>query len=240
MTATMTLAPPYARADWATHLKGLQWRQGEHVLVCGPTSSGKTTLVRPLLERRGHVVMLVTKTKDPTIERDFSGWTRFDRWPKRGLRYDRHTRVLIWPRSGKTMRETIAIQREVHKDALNQVMREGNICLYVDEGLYFADPKYMGLSTELGMLHYTGRSAGISMVTAAQRPFYLPKVILSSITHGYFARTRDKDDLKRLADIGSVDTREVAANLGALTDRHDFVYLNPQGTASPAVLNTRK
>ena len=229
----------YAAEPWPAHLKRLKWRQGEHVLVSGPTSAGKTTLAAQLLPRRSHVVMLVTKLKDPTFASEYKGWERLEKWPKGGPpSYMR--RILLWPKPEKTTRATILKQRDVMRDTLDAILHEGGRCVCVDEGLYFSDPKYLGLSTELGMMHYTGRSAGISMVTLAQRPFYLPKVVLSSITHGYFARTRDKDDLKRLADIGSVDTKEVAANLATLSDRHDYVYLNPQGDARSAVVNTRR
>lgn len=229
----------YSPEPWTTHLQRLKWRQGEHVLVSGPTSAGKTTLAASLLPRRSHVVMLVTKLKDPTFANEYKGWERLEKWPRGGPpSYMR--RILLWPKPERTTRETIAKQRDVMRDALDAILHEGGRCVCVDEGLYLSDPKYLGLSTELGMLHYTGRSAGISMVTLAQRPFYIPKVVLSSITHGYFARTRDKDDLKRLADIGSVDAREVAANLAVLQDRHDYVYLNPQGDARPSVVNTRK
>lgn len=243
-TASLTNASSvnrYERQPYAEHLARMarDWKQGEHILVCGPTSSGKTTLVRPMLERRSHVVGLFTKIKDPTILKEFAGWRRYEKWPKHGIPKD-ETRVMIWPKPGRTLAETRIIHRDVMRDALDAVSREGNRCVYIDEGLYLADAKYGNLSADMGMLHYFGRSSGISMVTTAQRPFYLPKVILSSITHGYFARTRDRDDLKRLADIGSVDTKEVAANLAALEDRHDFVYLNPQGDGKPAVVNARR
>lgn len=236
------MAPGYVTYEaepWQEHVSRLAWRQGEHVLVCGPTSAGKTSLVRPLLERRSHVVALFTKLRDDTIKRDFGSFTRYEEWPKHGFKPN-ETRVMIWPRPEKTTLGTIRKHRAVMTHALDMLLREGNRCLYMDEGLYLSDPRYGNLSTAMGLVHYAGRSAGISAVTTAQRPFYLPKIILSSITHGYFARTRDRDDLKRLADIGSVDTREVAYNLANLPDRHDFVYLNPQGDGKPAVVNTRK
>jgi len=229
----------YDQEGWADHERRLKWRQGEHILIAGPTSAGKTTLASHLLQRRSHVVMIVTKVKDETFKREFKGWTIMDRWPKGGPpNYE--TRILLWPTPQKTIPETIRHQREVIGEAINAMFRQGRRCICIDEGLYFSDSRYLGMGTELGMLHYTARSSGISMVTLSQRPFYLPKVILSSITHGYFARTRDKDDLKRLSDIGSVDAKEVAYNLGILGDRHDYVYVNPQGDGKPSVVNTAR
>lgn len=233
----MTTFPVYDRIPWEQHIRQMKWRQGEHILIAGPTSAGKTTLAASLLQKRSHVVMLVTKPKDETFAKQFKGWTRLERWPKGGPpNYE--TRVLLWPTPRKTIPETIAYQREIMREAVDAIFHQGKRCLAIDEGLYFSDSQFIGMGRELGMMHYTARSSGISMVTLSQRPFYLPKVILSSITHGYFARTRDKDDLKRLADIGSVDAKEVAHNLGILPDRHDYVYVNPQGDVSPAVVNT--
>lgn len=236
-TATKELT--YPRQSWRKHLANLKWRQGEHILVSAPTSAGKTTLASPLLTRRSHVIMLATKIRDATYSQEYRGWTRYTEWPKYGfMRYEK--RILLWPKPGKSAVETIAIHRRVMRTAMNRAMREGGWCLCVDEGLYFTDPQYLGLKTELGMLHYTGRSNGISMVVLTQRPFYLPKIVLSSITHAYFARTYDPDDKRRLADIGGLNVREVADNLSRLEDRHDFLYLNPQGDATPVVVNTRK
>lgn len=43
----------YQRQTWADHLATLQFRQGEHILVSGPTSAGKTTFsVRGPIETR--------------------------------------------------------------------------------------------------------------------------------------------------------------------------------------------
>lgn len=235
---TATDVEIYERAHWRDHLRDLKWRQGEHILVSAPTSAGKTTLAAPLLQQRSHVMLLATKIRDATYQREYKGWTRYTEWPKHGfMQYE--NRILLWPKAGKTTAETVAIHRRVMRNALNHAMRDGGWCLCVDEGLYFTDPMYLGLKQELGMLHYTGRSNGVSMVTLTQRPFYLPKVVLSSITHAYFARTYDPDDRKRLADIGGLDVKRVFENLTRLKDRHDFLYLNPQGDATPVVVNTR-
>jgi len=78
-------------------------------------------------------------------------------------------------------------------------------------------------------------------VTCAQRPFHVPRIVLSSATHAYFARTYDAGDRKRLTELGSIDSREVAYNFDhAIKGRHDFVYLNPQGNAPSRIVNTRE
>lgn len=227
----------YPAMSFAQHMRTLKWDQGDHVLLSAPTKAGKTTLASRLIAKRSHAVIFVTKMKDPTFASEFGNWTRFHQW-KDVKPY--HSRILLWPRPGKTIRETLAIQRETFALALDSIAREGNRAVIVDEALMFTDPKILGFGTEVGMMHYYGRSSGISMMTLTQRPAWIPKVIYSSVTHAYVARTRDQQDLKRLSDMGGIDPKEVAANITQLPSRHDYLYLNPQGDASPVVVNTRK
>lgn len=234
------------RVTFEQHLAYMlqHWRQGEHVLVCGPNSSGKTTLVRPLLDLRlrrpgGRVTALFTKLKDETISKEFAQYVRYTEWPRGGIPWDVKA-SMIWPKPGKTLAETSRIHRQVMGRALDAMARQGNRCVYFDETLYLTDPKYGNLGAAVGLYHYFARSSGISAVSTAQRPFWIPKVILSAVTHAYVARTRDKDDIRRLADLSSVDHRMIGAELSQLEDRHDFIYLNPQGDADPVIVNTRR
>ena len=198
--------------------------------------------MRKLADKRSHFVMLVTKTHDNTIRDEFKGWTRRGSWGELKP-WDRH--VLLWPKPGKTLRETKSIQREIMQDALDGIGR-GNRSGWsgwgdgVDEMHYLTDPQYLGLHSDVAMLHHVGRSAGISMLDLTQRPSWIPKIIYSSITHAYIARTRDREDLKRLSDLGNIDSRNVGQSVSSLGDRHDYVYLNPQGDVPPSIINTRR
>ncbi len=230
----------YPRQKWSEHLRTLAFRQGEHIAVFGPTSSGKTTLIREIIERRGHVVCLMTKLKDPTIQKDYQGFKRFDRWPKHGFK-PTEDRVMIWPYPEKTLPRTKAKQKAVMSDAFNHIARDGGWCVMLDETLYMTDARMLNLQSEVSMLHYYGRSAGISAVTLSQRPYHVPRVVLSSSTHAYFAKTYDAGDRKRLTELGGVNPREITFNMDRSDlSRHDFIYVNPQGDASPRIVNTRK
>ena len=230
----------FTRQPWADHMRTLQFYQGEHIFVSAPTGAGKTTLVRPLLDKRSHVVCFFTKLKDPTIAREYKGFKRFKEWPKQGFRQD-EKHVMIWPSPEKTLRGTVVKHRQVFREAFDRVARDGGWTVYIDEMLYLTNPTYGGMSSEVGMLHYYGRSAGISAITCAQRPFNVPRVVLSSATHAYFARTYDAGDQKRLSELGSIDPREIVYNMkSSIEGRHDFLYLNPQGDMPSRVVNTRK
>ena len=230
----------YTPVPWRAHLSSLQWEQGDHILIAAPTKSGKTTMVRHLLSKRSHVVIFVSKLKDPTFLTEYKGWTILEEWPKDGPK-PWETRILLWPKAEKTLGATLAKMRRVFAYALDSIAHEGKRCVVIDEGLMFTDPKYLGFGSEVGMLHYFGRSSGISMVTLTQRAAWIPVVVYSSVTHAYIARTRDRNDHKRLADLGGgLDLTRVRDTLTRLPSRHDYLYLNPQGDATPVVVNTRK
>lgn len=229
----------YGRTPWREHVRNLQWDQGDHVLISGPTKAGKTTMMRQLIEKRSHKVVFVSKMQDPTFDNDFKGFERITEWPKGGPR-PWQKELLLWPKPEKDIRDTLAKQQNVFREAINAILTQGNRCVVIDESLMMNDPRLVNLGTEIGMAHYYGRSAGITMVDLTQRPSWIPKVIYSSVSHAYIASTKDAVDAKRLADLGGVDAKEVAANLFALPTRQDYVYLNPLGDASPTVINTRR
>lgn len=227
----------YPREPWGNHLARLNFRQGEHVLICGPTSSGKTQLAAPILGRRGWVLGLFNKAHDKTAQKEYKGWKRIKYWPRNGLRED-ETRVMLWPDQLGTIRETAAMHASEFRKALDAIAKQGNRAIYIDEMLYAQE--MCKLEPEISYLHYFARSHGISAITSAQRPLRIPRVIMSSVTHAYFAKTTDSNDIKRISEMGGVDAKELAWNLGRLTNRHDFIYVNPLGDAPAAIVNTRR
>lgn len=230
----------YEQRKWDDHFRSLRWDQGDHILLSAPTKAGKTTMMRRLIEKRSHVVVFVSKMKDPTFRSEFKDFDILREWPKGGPK-PWQTRILLWPSAKDDVRDTLLHQRDVFRSALNAILKQGNRCVVIDESLMMNDPKLVGLGTEIGMMHYYGRSAGISMVDLTQRPSWIPKVIYSSVTHAYIAKTKDRDDARRLSDLGGIDPKEVAFNLvNPRLSRHDYIYLNPLGDAAPAIVNTRK
>lgn len=221
------------------HLSRLRWEQGDHALIAGPTKAGKTTLVSRLVQKRSHVVAMVCKFRDDTIASEYKGWHRYDKWPKNGPPAY-HQKIVLWPKPEPTLNGTRAKQAYIFREAFDAIGRVGSRAIVVDEGLYMAEPQFLNLGKEIGMLFYFGRSNGITMVLNTQRPAWIPKVIYSSTSHAWIARTNDTDDLKKLSDFGGIDTKEVKETLIRLKRRQDFVYLNPQGDAPSQIINTRR
>lgn len=212
----------YPNANWGSlyNSVGRNWQQGEHVSIIGPTGCGKTTLESRLLSVRDSVVVFVTKIYDNTISRDFKGYKRIYEWPPPKAWDDK---VLLWPKPGATIRETYAIQRKVFKDALDSIFRERNWCVVFDEQHYMC--KQLGLDVENAMLLQQGRSSGLSVVNGTQRPAWVPVVTYSSATHAFIWRTTHRDDLRKVAELGGIEMRDMQANLLSL-NKHDFIYVN--------------
>lgn len=209
------------------------WHQGEHVLVSGPTGSGKTALARHIVElraaRKGHVVVFCMKPKeDQTIVDDYlkTGFVRWDRWKNKPAFHEK--RVLLWPDVKKAKGNTaeiLRIQRDVFSEAFDGINAAGHWTVQVDEGLYTVHPQFLGMSGQLGMAHAIGRSGNLTMVTLTQRPAHLPLILYGSASHAFVGRTRELADSKRLAELGSREGGKELGNRISELGRHDFLWI---------------
>jgi energy-coupling factor transporter ATP-binding protein EcfA2 len=214
------------------HRLGRVWEQGQHVFVTGPTGSGKTALARHIVELRaqrgGHVIAFCMKPlEDETIVNEYlrKGFVRWNKY-KKPLSHEK--RVLIWPDVSKAKGNKdriIAIQKPVFQDAFDGVNDAGHWTVLVDEGLYTVSPTFLNMGDDLAMSHAIGRSGKLTMVTLAQRPAHLPLILYGSASHAMVGRTRERDDVRRLSELGS---REGSRNLAAkIADQsiHDFLWV---------------
>lgn len=220
------------------------WKQGEHVVVSGPTGSGKTALGRYIdqirIERGGHVIVFICKlTTDKTILTDYKGWTRWKEWKKRPSPHE--NRVLLWPDTSKakSIGEALAIQKEVFGKALDALLKDGKWTVDFDEGLYMCDPQFLNFKQEIAVLHALGRSSNITLVTKMQRPSNVPLIVYGSASHAFIGRTREAVDLKRLSEMGAkTDSRELAARISG-QGRHDFLWVPVAPDWEPETVNLR-
>lgn len=209
-----------ARVSWADFLAQLDWRQGEHVTLVGPTGTGKTTLALALLPRRRYTVAFGTKPRDDTLQQLVSaGWHRIEQWPP----YPDDRRVVLWPKF-RTLGD-VAKQRAAFAEALGAIFTAGSWCVFADETRYLVDP--LRLTNSLRLLWLQGRSLGISLVCATQRPAWVPREAYDQATHLFFWRDNDRENLRRLRDIGGIGpgSDSLAATVANLAG-HDVLYLN--------------
>lgn len=215
---------------WSRLAKALDWRQGQHLLTVGGTGSGKTTLVGQLLPRRSHVVVCVSKGKDPAFAHPpYSSFERITDWPPK----DRQTRVLLWPKNGKDVPETQDIKRRVFSHTFDTILlHEGGWCIDIDELHYIS--KTLRLERWVVDLEEQGRSADITIVGNTQRPAEIPIACYTNASHAFFFLTQEEYDVKRLGSMRNVHTnaREVAANIGVLGP-HEFIYIDRSGRVPP-------
>lgn len=224
--------------EFDSHLSNLRWFQGEHVFLSGATKSGKTTLARRLLDKRGYVIAFCIKPHDDTVRNDYADYSVVDSlkdvegWMNR---------VMVWPRIRKGSAEAwLMHQRHVLRGTFDAMMLARGWTLFVDELNWMTNPKFGNVGKQIEALHYVGRSSGISILSAAQRPAYVPLAVLSNASHAYIARTRLASDLKRLADFGDIDQKATSNEIRTLPSRHDFLYLPTQGDGTQTVVNTRR
>lgn len=223
---------------------GKSWEQGQHVFVSGPTGSGKTTLTRQLVEKRlergGHVVVMVAKTVvDPTILKEYKGWTRWTSMKKKGVSpHDK--RILLWPKVEKLpASQALPIQKEVFAEAFDILSTVGRWTVQVDEGLYNCNPMFLNLAQPLAMGLNIGRSSDLTYVTLTQRPSHLPLVCYSSASHAFVGQTRERSDLRRIAEMDGLSSKEL---LGIVSGqgRQDFTWLPIAPGWEPERVNLRR
>lgn len=202
------------------------WKQGEHVAVMAPTGAGKTTLIRAILPLRKHVIFLGTKNKDKLYDamvrqdgyRRVESFDEIQSWMRR---------VILWPKHTDTIPKTVARQRARFRSAFDKIAKQGGWTVVADEAKYMTE--VLKLGTEITFMQEQLRSNHGTNVSGAQRPFWLPRSILSNASHVFLWKTTDADDLKRLADIGGINRRQVANELRTL-GKHEFLYIGTRGT----------
>lgn len=228
-------ALPYARdrnaanvevLRWPDLMARFRWEQGEHITLVGPTGQGKTTLVKSLLPRRRFVAVVATKKSDDSLDKlrreANGGYKQIERWPPTARDGER---ILFWPKVA-SYRDRPRQAAEV-RYMLETIYETGGWTVVLDECRYVA--KTLGCEDVLEMLWLQGRSEGVSIVSATQRPRHIPLEAFSQATHLFLWRNRDTYDLDRLGGLGTHNTRTVRDIIAGLPPYH-VLYVNTRAS----------
>lgn len=189
------------------------WAQGEHVTLIGPTGVGKSTLMQRLMNRRSFVTVLETKGDDDTTMKLVRAGYKLQRGPWDGSYHDF---IVLWP-TGKTEAEVTAKQHYYFNLAIDEMYRQRGWCINFDEVSYLADQ--LGMSRKLRWLLQQGRSSGISILAATQRPAFIPLAFYDQASWLIFWNDNDHTNLKRIQGLGGVDGRVIRDEVMDLAHR---------------------
>lgn len=208
------------RVPWEQFIKTLDWQQGEHVAVIGPTGSGKSVLMRALCWRRDWVVDFCTKKSDDTYQDSISqGYKRITKWPppksKKNSEY-----LLLWPKFQKI--GDIYAAAPVFRKALDSIFIDQGWTIGLDDLFYLST--VLKLSKEIAAMNYQVRSMGVTLIAGMQRPKKVPLETWDQASHVFLSRIGNYDDLQAIRGLAQVDTRSLMQWVGQLR-KHEWLYL---------------
>lgn len=197
------------------------------------TGAGKTTLLRNLINTgRDFVVVFGTKARDDSLYKPLmsEGFKLVTKWTPWDWEDNKQRKVIFAPllnmshdATPKEVDEAEAAQAEAFRTALVQIFMAGGWCCYFDEIRYLSDD--LGLAREINRLYLQGRSLGITMVAATQRPRSVPLNVFAMATWFFIWKISDRDDRRRAAEFAG-ELAPLAFETSARIPKREFVCVN--------------
>jgi energy-coupling factor transporter ATP-binding protein EcfA2 len=202
-------------------LNYLKWQRGEHYALIGPTGQGKTTMMMHLLPQHPYTAVIATKPQDVMLDAlTQMGYQRYPTW--RSLSVEHVPNRLIWPDISQ-IRQLDKQRNEIRK-ALHAIYQEGGWTCVIDELWYIV--QMLRLELEVKMLLLQGRSLGISMLMATQRPAFVPLEVYDQSTHLMFWRDTDETNTRRLSGITPTVNATTVRRIISRLEMHQVLYVN--------------
>lgn len=210
----------------------------EHVLILGPTGSGKTRMALDALGAVSYdevpAIVFAMKPRDKTLTdfamahdfREVAFWPPYvSKWrPKKPkgylLRPPHHMRDIYWTRQK---------HHDVFREAILDSYAKGNRILFADETYSLTNELQLG--EELITVWTKGRSMNCAVWAASQRPAFIPTWAYSQSTHFFISYDPDKRSRKRYEEISGVDPDVIREGTEAL-DEFEWLYVKAAGRRS--------
>jgi len=208
--------------EWPDFVAGLQWNQGEHFALIGPTGCGKTTAALNLLPLREYTTVFATKPKDNSLVKfgKDHDYKVIEQW-KPSLSVRRYPRRILWPNARSLASATT--QRQDFYTALDDIYVKGGWCIYFDELWYISNQ--LNLRKEIITFLLQARSMNIGMLMAFQRPAWVPVEVYDQATHLMFWRENDEVNLSRIQGI-AYNSNEMIRQVVSCLPLHQALYIN--------------
>lgn len=198
--------------------------------LVGPTSSGKTHLALTLALLRPYSLVIATKRRDPLLES--LGWHRVTNLREQVVwdgdrRHPMEPRIIYWPQpAAQSAQARQAEQARAIREALNWADETGGWALVLDETMWVS--RTLGLERELESLWFQGRTQGVSVISAAQRPSHVPLLAFSQASYIGLWQTSDRRDLERLREIASGFPKETIEETVKTLDwqAHELLWID--------------
>jgi len=168
-----------------------RWKQGQHVLLSGPTGSGKTYVAEDIKELRTYLVVIASKKTDETLD-NYQGFRKIDKWPSE---YYTDKMVLFW-RKPKNIEDLEGMREAIYK-VLSDVFIIGGWTIYFDDIAFISGT--LKMDRQLRMMYTQVRSNNTSLVASVQRPFRVPVEVVSQSSFILLFKTNDDKDIERVA-----------------------------------------
>jgi len=226
VSPNLSLEQAYYITPWDEFIEyDFDWDQGQHVTLIGTTGQGKTTLELELIQQRGHVLFLSTKSQDETQEELVPLGFKIAPSVKE-ISLDVSKKWVVNPggmKKGETVSQMKDRQRPIYREAISMAYHQGKWCLVVDEGRYICD--YLGLKDEVTLAYLQGRSYKLSVIMGTQRPRFVPLETFDQATHLFFWRDNDLGNIDRISELAGLRRLQVKDIVPKL-EQHQFLYCN--------------
>lgn len=214
------------------------YEPGQHVTFIGKTGSGKSTLAMQLMndvitpDWPGIVLVMKPEDDTPTKWGRRLDLARVAEWPPPEKQRNRRSPWkkrgwLVWPNVGNidTDRETLRrVFHAVFKESYAHTRMARPRVIFADEIVAIASRKFLGLENDVDMIWMQGRSAGLGLWAACQRPFNAPLNAYEQAQHLFIWRSTDKRNRQRFSEIGGIDP-DVIDSIVSRLQGFDCLYI---------------